>query len=190
MNFHLSWNPFTPVPEALPDHVCTSLWVSTGDWGLLICQCLTWRPGQANRKHVFVNAAWFCIKKQAQFVQKGFLSSQRCSVTQLCVTSCTYVQWLNWDGATAATAWELNREAKQAWWELTSTTQGRNYVFFIRLAINRDTLYNVYIIIWHWTWLNSDGATAWELNIEAKQAWWELTSAPRGKIYQIANIWL
>ena len=36
INFHISWNPFTSAPEALADHVCTSLSVSTGDWGLLI----------------------------------------------------------------------------------------------------------------------------------------------------------
>ena len=132
MNFHLSWNPFTPVPEALPDHVCTSLWVSTGDWGLLICLShLSPRTGQPKTRLCERGAILY--KKQAQFVQKGFLSSQTRSVTQLCVTSCTYVQWLNWDGATAATAWELNREAKQAW-ELTNTTQGRNYGSFYQFG--------------------------------------------------------
>ena len=48
------------------------------------------------------------VQKQAQFVQKGFFWSQTRRITQLCVTSCTYAQWLNSDGATA---WELNREA-------------------------------------------------------------------------------
>ena len=92
---------------------------------------LTPRTGQPKTR--LCDCSVILYKKQAQFVQKGFLSSQRCSVTQLCVTSCTYVQWLNWDGATAATAWELNREAKQAW-ELTSTTQGISMFFLYYLA--------------------------------------------------------
>ena len=47
INLHKSWNPFTFAPEALADHVCTSLWPSTGDWGLLICLAhLTPRTGE------------------------------------------------------------------------------------------------------------------------------------------------
>ena len=92
---------------------------------------LTPRTGQPKTR--LCERSVLLYQKQAQFVQKGFLSSQRCSVTQLCVTSCTYVQWLNSDGATAATAWELNREAKQAW-ELTNTTQGRKYGSFYQFG--------------------------------------------------------
>ena len=134
INFHISWNPFT-FPPSGPGWPCMHVLVSVNRRLRITYLPLSLDAQDRPSKNKSLWTGHNFVQKQAQFVQKGFLSSQTRSVTQLCVTSCTYAQWLNRDGATA---WELNREAKQAW-ELNSTTQDRSWCQFWYEEINQIT---------------------------------------------------
>ena len=136
INFHKSWNSFTSTPEALADHVCTSLRPSTGDWGLLICLAhLTPRTG---RKHLFVNGTQICTEAGTICTERAPLISNTSRHSAMChIVHLRAMTQLGW-----ATAWELNREATGM--VGTEQSQGRSCRQFDTKSINYTT--NIWIL--------------------------------------------